>query len=140
MTINNSYGDVLSITYGSSPHHHIWIYTAGRFDNGTSDCDCNCPCAISGGISPTPSFVRTHFYCEAEAIDQFDHSAYYFEDPLWDGSDCYGSINCCANSTQPWFYRDLSGITTSDIEARLCTWHIFAHRSVLIDQLELYIQ
>ena len=61
-------------------------------------------------------------------------------DPLWDGSGCITS-NCCGNPTQPWFFRRLSEATTSDIEARLCNeGHGFIHRSVVIDQFELYIQ
>ena len=64
---------------------------------------------------------------------------YYFNDPLWDRSGCITS-NCCDIPNQPWFYRELWRTSTSDIEARLCTHDRFAGNSVLIDQLELYVQ
>ena len=134
-TIDGYYGDGLLITYGS-PRQHIWSYTIGTYDNNTYSY--NCPCAVGGGSSPPP-FVGTNYYCESGAADIWNSSAYYFNDPLWDRSGCITS-NCCDTPTQPWFYRELSGTTTNDIEARLCTRYNFANGSPLIDQLELYIQ
>jgi len=134
-TIDGSYGECLSITYGN-PRQHIWTYAAGNRDNGTS-C-CNCPCAVGGGPA-SPPFVGLNYYCESGAADSSPNEKYFFDDPLWDGSGCITS-SCCDNPTQPWFYRQLSGSTTSDIEARLCSWDIFYYEAVLIDQLELYIQ
>ena len=63
---------------------------------------------------------------------------YYFNDTLWDGAGCVD--NCCDDTTQPWFYRQLNQTTQDDIEARICALGFFSHRSTLIDQLELYIQ
>ena len=39
-----------------------------------------------------------------------------------------------------WFHHKLNQVTQDDIEARLCVANSFARESVLIDQLELYIQ
>ena len=139
VTIDGPYVEGLSITYGS-PRQHIWTYADGDFDDEASSC-CNCPCAIGGGPSP-PSFVGTNYYCEAGAVDRAsgDASFYYFNDTLWDGSNCYSSPSCCSNLTQPWFYHDLNGISNSSIEARICRWDAFSGGSILIDQMELYIQ
>ena len=134
-TIDGYYGDGLLITYGS-PRQHIWSYTIGLYDNSIHPY--NCPCAVGEGRSPPP-FVGTNYYCESGAADVYNSSAYYFNDPLWDRSGCITS-NCCDTPTQPWFYRELSGTTTNDIEARLCTHYNFANGSPLIDQLELYVQ
>jgi len=134
-TIDDYYADGLLITY-DSPRQHIWSYTIGRLDNRSDTC-CNCPCTASGGPGP-PQFVGTNYYCESGAADIYNTSAYYFNDPLWDRSGCITS-NCCATPTQPWFYRLLSGTTTSDIEARICSYYHFEYGSPLIDQLELYI-
>ena len=41
-----------------------------------------------------------------------------FNDTLWDGAGCID--NCCDDTTQPWFYRQLNQITQDDIEARIC--------------------
>jgi len=132
--LDSYYADGLSITHGN-PLRHIWTFTNGLFDNATHNY--NCPCA--GGALASPSFVGTDYYCESGAIDTRNDSAYYFNDPLWDGSGCITS-NCCDNPTQPWFYRQLNEITTDDIEARICREQGFTTGSTLIDQLELFIQ
>jgi len=136
-TIDGYYADGLLITH-SNPRQHIWSYVAGFFDDHSGH-KFNCPCAAGGGQAPPP-FVGNDYYCESGAVRSNDYSSYYFNDPLWDGSDCYSSTNCCTNSTLPWFYQQLSESTTSDIEARICTWNGFERGSALIDQLELYIQ
>ena len=135
-TIDGYYADGLLITYNSSPRQHIWTFTSGRYDN-RSDC-CNCYCAAYPGYPP-PSYVGTDYYCESGTYNSLKSSAYYFDDPLWDGSGCIAS-SCCNNPTQPWFYQELSGTTASDIEARICSSNHFGSASTLIDQLELYIQ
>jgi len=133
-TIDGHYADGLLITH-SNPRQHIWSYVAGTFDNHTYEF--NCPCAAGGGVS-SPPFVGTNYYCESGSINTTNR--YFFNDPLWDGSNCYSSINCCTNPTLPWFYRELCESTTSDIEARICRNYSYSHGSTLIDYLELYIQ
>ena len=135
-TIDGYYADGLSITY-DNPRQHIWTYVAGVYDNRVHTS--NCPCAVGGELAP-PSFVGTNYYCESGSIHTFNASAYFFNDPLWDGSDCYSSTDCCTNPTLPWFYREFNDSTTSDIEARLCYRWNFSLGSILIDQMELYIQ
>ena len=134
-TLNDWYVDGLSITHGN-PRQHIWTYSNGFLDNQTNQF--NCPCA-PGSSFDAPAFIGTDYYCESGANDTSDQNEYYFNDPLWDGSGCITS-NCCDNSTQPWFYQELSGITTDYIEARICREWGFSRGSTLIDQLELYIQ
>ena len=136
VTIDGYYVDGLSITHGN-PRHHIWTFANGLFDANAVH-DYNCPCA--GGSLASPPFVGTNYYCESGVNDNIrNDSAYYFNDPLWDGSGCITS-NCCDNLTQPWFYQELSGTTTDDIEARICRETGFTIGSTLIDQFELYIQ
>jgi len=140
-TIDGYYVDGLSITHGN-PRQHIWTFANGLFDGQPTTSNWhlyNCPCA-PGSIYFSPSFVGTDYYCESGANDNIRNgSAYYFNDPLWDGSGCISS-NCCNNPTQPWFYKELNGATTDDIEARICRTHGFTSGATLIDQLELYIQ
>ncbi|XP_065893403.1 uncharacterized protein [Dysidea avara] len=93
-----------------NPRQHIWTYASGLLDNQTHSY--NCPCAG---------------YC------------LLLYDPLWDGSG-YITSNCCDSPTQPWFYRELNGTTTDDIEARLCKESEYNAGLIMIDQLELYIQ
>ena len=134
-TIDQSYVSGLSITYGRSPRHHIWTFASGRGERRHSSF--NCPCSVNGGYSP-PSFVGNDYYCESGSVDRPNTATYYFSDPLWDGAGCVD--NCCDDTTQPWFYRQLNQITKDNIEARICVHGSFFTRSILIDQLELYIQ
>jgi len=134
ITVEDYYADGLLITYGI-PHQHIWTFAAGLYDN--KKYSFNCPCAFGGGKAPPP-LVGTNYYCESSSVNTYYQQTYYFNDPLWDGSDCYSSTDCCSNPTQPWFYRELGESTTSDIEARICSWLDFnQYGSTLIDQLEL---
>ena len=65
--------------------------------------------------------MGTKCYCESGDVNTDDFNDHAFDDPLWDNLDCGISIDCCANSTQPWFYHELNETSTSDIEARLCS-------------------
>jgi len=130
--IDGAYADSLGIHYGGSSRQHIWSYVSGLYNN-TPHSLYNCPCAVGGGLDPTP-FVGTNYYCESAGADVHDYSNYYFSDVLWDGSGC-PSGTCCDDTTQPWFYRELIGTTTSDIKARLYSIDGFQYRAVIIDQL-----
>ena len=97
----------------------------------------SCPCTSTAAYSP-PSFVGNNYYCESAPWYCCYHDTYFFNDTLWDGAGCVD--NYCDDTTQPWFYRQLNQTTQDDIEARICSYGLFIHRSTLIDQLELYIQ
>ena len=136
-TIERDYVSGLSITYNSNPRQHIWTFASGRGERNNVGDQLNCPCSVYGGYSP-PSFVGNNYYCESASWYSANRDTYYFNDTLWDGAGCID--NCCDDTTQPWFYRQLNQTTQDDIEARICTAGHFSHRSTLIDQLELYIQ
>ena len=133
--IDEGYVSGLSITYNSNPRQHIWTYASGLAERYVGIWGC--PCTTTAAHSP-PSFVGNNYYCESAPLYCCNHDRYFFNDTLWDGKECVD--NCCDDTTQPWFYRQLNQITQDDIEARICAVGIFAHRSTLIDQLELYIQ
>ena len=134
-TIDQSYVSGLSITYSSNPRQHIWTFVTGRGERFNNNW--NCPCSVYGGQSP-PSFVDNNYYCESGSVDSPSSNTYYFNDTLWDGAGCVD--NCCDDTTQPWFYRQLNQTTQEDIEARICDEGPFSRMATLIDQLELYIQ
>ena len=125
----------LSITYNNNPRQHIWTFANGASE--TLSDRGNCPCASYAGDSPPP-FITNNYYCETARFDAYS-SAFFFDDPLWDGAGCVGGT-CCNDTAQPWFYRQLSQITQDDIEARICALDVYRIGSTLIDQLELYIQ
>ena len=133
--IDQDYVSGLSITYSSNPRQHIWTFASGRGERYNSQY--NCPCSVNGGYSPS-SFVGNNYYCESGSVYRANTTTYYFNDTLWDGAGCVD--NCCDNTTQPWFYRQLNETTQDDIETRICAYGPFRDRSILTDQLELYIQ
>ena len=133
--IDEDYVSGLSITYNSNPRQHIWTFASGRGER-LSGYEFNCPCSVNGGYSPS-SFVGNNYYCESASWYESDYDTYYFNDTLWDGAGCID--NCCDDTTQPWFHRQLNQTTQDDIEARISRGNFYT-RSTLIDQLELYIQ
>ena len=133
-TIDEDYVSGLSITHGSNPRQHIWTFAAGRGERYNNQF--NCPCSVYGGY--INSYIGSNYYCESGSVFRADYNTYFLNDRLWDGAGCVD--NCCDNTTQPWFYRQLNQTTLDDIEARICAHGPFTQRSTLIDQLELYIQ
>jgi len=106
--------------------------------NNSQSNQFNCTCAPGSAYS-SPSFEDANYYCESRTNNTYSSSAYYFNDPLWGGC---GSIisNCCDNPTQSWFYQQLNGIITDDIEPRMCRECFFINKgSVLIDLRSLSI-
>ena len=138
-TIDQSYVDGLSITYSSNPRQHIWAFASGRGERLT-DVVWNCLCSTKKGVNVDYHItaVGDNYYCESASWYLGKHGTYYFNDTLWDGAGCVD--NCCDDTTQPWFYRQLNQTTQDDIEARICTADAFSRGSPIIDQLELYIQ
>ena len=80
-------------------------------------------------------------YCESGGTEIHNSFAYYFDDPLWDRSNCIASY-CCNTPNQPWFYTELSDATKNAIEAieYVCGINMFRSGNSLVDQPELYIQ
>ena len=138
-TIDQSYVDGLSITYSSNPRQHIWTYASGRGEKLTTHA-WNCPCTTESGVAVNQPIdaVGNNYYCESATWYCCNPDAYHFNDTLWDGAGCVD--NCCDDTTQPWFYRELNQTTQDDIEARICAGDPFSFASTLIDLLELYIQ
>ena len=124
--------DGLIISYGDH-HKHIWTFASGRGEKWSTPY--NCPCS-PGGMSP-PSSVGENYYCEAGSW-YYNLGKFFFNDTLWDGVGCVD--HCCNNTTQPWFYRQLSQTVQDDIEARICTERPYTETAILIDHLVLYIQ
>ena len=132
--IDQDYVSGLSITYSSNPRQHIWTFASGRGEKVPFRLGCPC----SNTIAHSPSYVGSNYYCESASWYCCNYGTYFFNDTLWDGAGC--SDNCCDDTTQPWFFRQLNQTIQDDIEARICSYGNFSYRSVLIDQFELYIQ
>ena len=113
--IDLEYVSGLSITYSSNPHQHIWTFASGC---GEKNYDIlNCHCTSYHAYSP-PSYVGSNYYFESASWYAYNYDTYFFNNTLWDGAGC--KDNCCDDTTQPWFYRQLNQTTQDDIEVRIC--------------------
>ena len=138
-SLDNGYVEGISITLGY-PRKHVWTYAVGLSDDDNHAGGVhNCPCSKNRGTQPPP-FVGNHYYCESGNTGTHVSSQYYTEDPLWDGEGCLSDNNCCTNTDQPWFFRQLAMKRQDDIEVRLCTNQAFSNEAVLVEQMELYVQ
>ena len=135
-TVEENYGDVVSITLGS-PRKHVWTYAAGLSDDHKYP-NWNCPCATVPGPSP-PAFVGNDYYCESGDVGTYDVNSYYLSDPLWDGSGCTAGNGCCAQIGMPWFYRRLPIPVADDFEVRICKGEGPSDEDIAIEKLELYV-
>ena len=136
-SIDNQYVDGISITLGN-PRKHVWTYAIGQSDDYNYP-HYNCPCAKYPGPSP-PAFVGSHYYCESGTTGTWVNSRYYTTDPLWDGDGCLPNNNCCTNTDQPWFFRQMTMDRNDDIEVRLCNSQGFSDEAALVEQIEIYVQ
>ena len=67
------------------------------------------------------------------------HSAYYPNNPVWDGEGCSSECSCCAQAGMPYFYRKLPVPINEDIEVRLSVNQAYADEAVIIEVMELYV-
>ena len=135
MNIDSPYVDGLSITYGSTPRHHLWTYAVGVSESGFTS-RANCPCAAASGTQP-PSFVGDHYYCESGNVGDTENQ-WYANDTLWDGEGCPTGNTCCNPPNLPWFNRIIDPPSTADIELRLCRDED-GNEDVAVELFELYV-
>ena len=134
-SLNGSYVDGLSVTYGS-PRNHIWTFAAG-LSKGTDNPQHNCPCALYPGPG-APPFVGENFFCESGVSAGFTNGLWYLDDPLWDSQGCVSGSTCC-NRGGPWFTTTLSQEVSGDIEVRWCFGEASGNEDVGVEQLEIYV-
>jgi len=140
LSINEPYLDGISITYGT-PRKHIWSYGVGFSEDQAEDDQkpATCPCSKHRGILPLP-FVGDHYYCESGTTGGPAQGTYFTGDPLWDGKGCDNQNTCCTQPNLPWFFRQFPLTNSEDIEARICYNQLFSDESVLVKELQLYVQ
>jgi len=136
-SINDHYVDGISLTLGN-PRKHVWTYAIG-LSNNSNYPNYNCPCATTSGPDP-PTFVGNHYYCEAGNTGGAGSGSHYTHDPLWDGSGCGVTNNCCANPDGPWFFRQFALPVQAYLEARIYHRESFSRQDALVESIELYVQ
>ena len=135
-SIDRPYVDGLSITYGSSPHHHLWTYAAGVAESDLIS-ESNCPCAAASG-KQSPSFVANYYYCESRSVGPAEDQ-WYPNDPLWDGNGCPTGNTCCDPLNLPWFNRAVVQPTPANVELRLCQDEVTDNEHMSVELFELYV-
>ena len=138
-TINGTYVDGASITYGSAPHKHIWTYANGLVSNKTTKFSCPCN---TNNTNRVPSYVGNDYYCES-GTTQYKLATtrtFFPNDPLWDGQQCDGlEAPCCTHPNMPWFLKTLNETTIEDIELRVCGDEK-QNEQTLLQVIELFVQ
>ena len=134
-SIDSNYVDGVSLTYGSHPRKHIWSFASGSDAHPHSNCQCSNH--SNADIPPAPSFVGSHYFCE---VKDSSSSLFVGDDPLWDGQGCQLSSVCCSFNNPPWFYRQLSGPVTADIEMRVCADQSRQDEDIALAMVEIFVQ
>ena len=141
-TIDSVYVEGVSITYGSAPRKHIWTYVNGLNLMYEGAAQYSCPCN-NGNSGVPPPFIGNDYYCETGDNDKTccDNTAFYPNDPLWDGQQCPGEeAPCCTHPNMPWFNKTLSETITEDIELRVCGDHGINKEDTPLEVIELFVR
>ena len=135
--IDSYYVEGVSLTHGGAGNRqHIWTLAAGVSEVTTqwpSEC---CPCDTSN-YDRVPAFVGNDYFCESGLHSEQIMTVLYRDDVLWDGQDCTSTSTCCQFNNPPWFTKNLTNVTTDDIELRICS---SSTGDVPIELIELYVQ
>ena len=148
-SIDSAYVDGVSLTHGLSPREHVWTFAAGLHKRTGEFIDSVGRCNDAGSPLP-PTFVGNDYFCESGNPRHIQMSPppptpppnppFYSADPLWDGDGCDTTITCCVFNTPPWFHKQLSDLSTDDIEMRVCINEDVSNEDVAIDIVEIYAQ
>lgn len=141
LTIEDTYLDGVSLTYGSLPRIHIWSFAAAISETAIENSIC--PCTNSMNFLPessVPSFVQQDYFC-----DTGDHESgakqLQCEYPLWDGIGCSDGSTCCEHQHhRSWFCANLKEKVTEDIEMRVCGNEDTTNEDTPLESVYLYIQ
>ena len=105
-TINGSYIDGVSLTYGNPWQHISTFATALAEEIGSNS---GCLCTDSSQPNDTALLVGNDYFCETGVPpgEQWRNGLFYAADLLWDGGGCGPTITCCTFNNSPWFCKQL---------------------------------
>ena len=136
-TIDSAYVDGVSITHGM-PRKHIWTYAAGGLSGLARGDDC--PCNV-GGVDNVATFVKDNWYCESGNPTNRIEFRFFPNDVLWDGKQCtLLEPPCCTAPTLPYFRTDVEGVSTDNIELRVCHNQGFGDEDVPIESYRFFVR
>ena len=138
--IDGQYVDGVSLTHGSSPRKHIWIFAAALDEVHSNHWVCPCTRPDLTYTGRVPPFIGQDYFCETGSRNVFQFHTLYPEDPLWDGQGCGAQSTCCSFNNPPWFCKDLPQPTRDDIELRLCANYPTSNEDIPLEIVEIYVQ
>lgn len=139
LTIDDNFLDGISITYGNSPRKHIWTFVAALDEVRSDQNVCPCTKTDSDFTGTVPPFIGQDYFCDTGSRAAFQFR-FYPNDPLWDGSGCGGTSTCCEFNNPPWFCKELSDLTLSDIEIRSCGDQSLGDENIALELIEMFVQ
>ena len=141
VTINDTYVDGVSLTYGAPQRNHIWTFAATLDETGRNRFTCPCTHAdVALPVTAVPRFIGNDYFCDTGSRGTYQVGRFYDTDPLWDGKGCGSISTCCQFNNPPWFCKELPMATTDDVEMRLCANENIDNEDTPIELVELYIQ
>ena len=144
--IEEYYVSGVSITHG--PHgarQHVWTFV-GALNEIDNDFDGinSCPCSNTNATWAyvIPSFIGNDYFCDTgNRGPGYNFTAFYPNDPLWDGEGYGSTSSCCEFNSPPWFCKSLPQPTTDDLEIRLCSYYNNNIReNKIITLLDVFVQ
>ncbi len=118
-SIDDAYGDVVSVTLGN-PRTHLFSYVFG-FKAGGSD-DSNCP-AIGG--APPHAWIGGNFLCATGNPSSSTNERIWYDTPLFSAD---------------WWQVSVGTTTTENLEVRLIGTHVSADEDMGVETLDLLIR
>ena len=141
-TIDDTYVDGVSITYGMNPRQHIWTFAVAMHEQPSLGRHL-CPCTNSENPQINnifiPDFVGIDYFCDTGSSSTAVPGVFYGDNPLWDGDGCGELDNCCLHQdNQQFFCTHLPEQTSDPIEVRICADQ--QDEEIFLQQLELYVK
>ena len=123
--MEQSYVSGVSITHGPpGARQHVWTFVGALTEQDNQYNGLyNCPCTNTAAnwTYEVPSYIGNDYFCDTgNRGPGYNQTAFYLNDPLWDGEGCGSTSSCCEFNSPPWFCKSLPQPTTDDLEIRLC--------------------
>ena len=144
--IEESYLSGVSITHGlPGARQHVWTFV-GAINEQDSDAfnwQGQCPCSntTAAWAYDVPSFIGSDYFCDTgNRGPGYNFTAFYLNDPLWDGEGCGSTSSCCEFNSPPWFCKFLPQPTTDDLEIRLCNALYELDEDKIISEIDIFVK
>ncbi len=144
-TAEDAYVSGVSVTHGlPGARQHIWTFAGALTEQGDQfNGMFNCPCsnASTAWNYQLPLFLGNDYFCDTgNRGPAVNITAFYTNDPLWDGNGCGPISTCCEFNNPPWFHKNLATPTSDDLEIRMCYYEYNDVGSKFISLMEIYVQ